>query len=158
MTNEIHNISNNAYIINTVIIVAWFYWAKLGSPIRIFLPQCFLYKLHYAPQMVSVWVLAIVNKQYVKIGPGQCICKDNMIHDTSVFSFFLFFSFFLLFVCFCCCFFYFGERNGINWDPTRIRTWLFWIWSDALTIWATGALVLKQKIRMWYTHRHRLQT
>ena len=104
MTNEIHNISNNAYIINTVIIAAWFYWAKLGSPIRIFLPQCFLYKLHYAPQMVSVWVLATVNKQYVKMGPGQCICKDNMIHDTSVFSFFFFF-FFLLFVCFCCCFF-----------------------------------------------------
>ena len=44
--------------------------------------------------MVSVWVLAIVNKQYVKIGPGQCICKDNMIHDTSVFSFFFFVVFF----------------------------------------------------------------
>lgn len=100
--------------------------------------------------MVSVWVLAIVNKQYVKMGPGQCICKDNMIHDTSVFSFFFFFFFCFLFA-FVVFFFYFGERNGINWDPTRIRTWLFWIWSDALTIWATGALVLKQKIRMWYT-------
>ena len=48
--------------------------------------------------MVSVWVLATVNKQYVKMGPGQCICKDNMIHDTSVFSFFFFFFFCFLFV------------------------------------------------------------
>lgn len=56
----------------------------------------FLYELHYAPQMVSVWVLAVVNK-ILKCENGARSVYMQRHYDTSVFS--LFFCFLLFFHC-----------------------------------------------------------